>query len=230
VNEAVTVSLPLIDIMTPTTIHLETSSPFSIHAATLVDMRTGDFQQLQPSPYQRILSSDIELYENDAVLPRAFLVSEARFVPDDDVGSEMALEGMRDQSFDPAAVVYISGEVLDGISDVGAIRESPLQSASVTEYSPTRVIVNVHADAPALLLLTDAYYPGWTATVNGEPADVRRADVMFRAVFVPAGESTIVFEYRPMRLPAALIAGGIGWLMAAVWVAARFRQSSVMPS
>ena len=83
---------------------------------------------------------------------------------------------------------------------------------------------------PAFLLLTDAYYPGWTASVNGEPTAVRRADVMFRAVPMPAGESTVVFEYRPDWLPAALIAGGIGWLLAVLWVAARFRRTSATPS
>jgi uncharacterized membrane protein YfhO len=98
------------------------------------------------------------------------------------------------------------------------------------DYSPTRISVSVRAGAPAFLLLTDAYYPGWTATVNGEPVDVRRADVMFRAVPVPAGESIVIFEYRPAWLPAVLIAGGMIWLLAVLWAAARFRRMTTTQS
>src|SRR5690606_36054468 len=113
-------------------------------------------------------------------------------------------------------------EAIEGFSDVGAQHGN----AMVTEYAPTRVVVDVHADAPAFLLLTDAYYPGWMATVNGAPVEVRRADVMFRAVPVPAGESTVIFEYRPVWLPAALIAGAVVWLLAALWVGISFRRSA----
>ncbi|MBZ0275461.1 MAG: YfhO family protein, partial [Anaerolineae bacterium] len=66
------------------------------------------------------------------------------------------------------------------------------------------------------LVLTDAYYPGWTATVNGQPAQVEKADGMFRAVAVPAGVSTVVFEYHPGWWPGILIAGGAAWLLVLV--------------
>ena len=59
--------------------------------------------------------------------------------------------------------------------------------------------------APGYLLLLDTYFPGWSATVNGEPAPILRADYNFRAVSLPAGRSTVCFSYRPESLPDWLV-------------------------
>jgi uncharacterized membrane protein YfhO len=56
------------------------------------------------------------------------------------------------------------------------------------------------------------------ATVNGENIPVERADVMFRAVQVPAGQSEVVFEYRPAWLLPALLVGGGAWLLTLIAV------------
>ncbi len=165
-----------------------------VYALTLVDTRTGDFQQLAPDPWTRVLSSDIKMYQNADVLPRAFVVSDAAFVSDDDPGTEDALKLMQDPAFDPAQTVVISGQ---GTDTALAHSSAPLQTVSVDEYTDTRVALTVSSDAPGYLVLTDAYYPGWVATINGSETPIQRADVMFRAVSVPAGTSEVVFEYRP---------------------------------
>ncbi len=180
-----------------------------IRAVTLVDTRTGDFQQLAPDPFTRILSSDIKLYQNDNALPRAFVVGDARFVSDDDA----ALDQLRDPSFDPAQTVVIAGQ---GEDPVGADGRCALQAATITAYTDTRVSISVNSPDSGYLVLTDAFYPGWTAAVNGVDTPVERADVMFRAVQVPSGESEVVFEYRPAWLPLAPILGGMGWIAALI--------------
>lgn len=72
--------------------------------------------------------------------------------------------------------------------------------------------VQVTSDAAGYLVLTDAYYPGWVAVVNGAPAPILRADLMFRAVEVAAGNSTVVFEYRPWWWPVVPVAGLMMWV------------------
>jgi uncharacterized membrane protein YfhO len=59
------------------------------------------------------------------------------------------------------------------------------------------VILRVRASAPALLLLSDTYYPGWEAEVDGAPAPLLRADHTLRAVPVPAGSHAVRFRFRP---------------------------------
>ena len=61
-----------------------------------------------------------------------------------------------------------------------------------------------------LLVLSDEYYPGWSATVNGHHADVYATDVALRGVLVPAGRSTVELHYRPAPLRDGLVLFAIG--------------------
>jgi len=77
-----------------------------------------------------------------------------------------------------------------------------------------RMTVRVHAAAPALLIVSDAFYPGWRAWVDGRAAPIFPAHILFRGVFVPAGEHVVTFRYQPagfrvgvnVSLAAAVIA------------------------
>ncbi|MBE9471546.1 MAG: YfhO family protein [Chloroflexi bacterium] len=52
-------------------------------------------------------------------------------------------------------------------------------------------------DTPGYLVLTDTWYPGWQATVDGKPAEVLQANYAFRAVYLAAGEHTVEMVYHP---------------------------------
>ena len=67
----------------------------------------------------------------------------------------------------------------------------------IIRYTPEEVVIQATTDTPAYLLLTDTYYPGWQATVDGQPAEIQRADLMFRAVRLEPGTHQVVFRYRP---------------------------------
>jgi hypothetical protein len=76
--------------------------------------------------------------------------------------------------------------------------------AEIIEETPQRIVVRTSAEQPALLVQTDSYYPGWQATIDGVPAALLRADLLFRGVAVPAGEHTVELTYRPKKVLAAL--------------------------
>ncbi len=70
-------------------------------------------------------------------------------------------------------------------------------TARIVEDLPERVVVETDAATPAYLVLSDTFDPGWSATVDGQPAPIRPAYVAFRAVYLPQGKHTVVFTYRP---------------------------------
>ncbi|MFN8528733.1 MAG: YfhO family protein [Anaerolineae bacterium] len=183
----------------------------TVLAVTLVNTADGTFQQLAPQPFTRVLSSDIKIYENTSMLPRAYVVYTRQFFSDDSAGDQALLEAMRQPEADPRSVAYLSTAENEGLRDIQAASTVPV--INVDHYTANEVQISIRDNAEAgLLILTDAYYPGWTAVVNEQPAPIYRADMMFRAVPVPAGDSTITFRYSPSGLSAALLLGGAAWL------------------
>ncbi len=201
-------------------------TPVTVTAATRVDTRTGAFTSLTLGPWRRVLSSDIKLYENLDALPRAFVVHQALFVPDTWMGSEDALNLMREPTFDPARTVIIAGDD-DSAAPAAEPPEALPANATIETYTPTHVEITANTDAGGWLVLADAYFPGWQAEINGQAAPVYRADVMFRTVRLPAGESRVVFTFTPTGWPWIFLPGAAAWLVAALLWRKR-RKNTIM--
>ncbi len=78
----------------------------------------------------------------------------------------------------------------------------PMLLARLVEDAPERVVAELTASFPGLLVLADLDYPGWIAEEGGRPLPILRADGFFRAVALPAGTHRVVFRYRPMSFYA----------------------------
>jgi hypothetical protein len=164
------------------------------------------------------------IYENMAAVPRAYLVEEVVATPD----TTFALTALADPGFDVTrtAVVYAA-------SDPG-VPGGPLQAAAeIVAHTPDRVTVRTQSDREALLVLVDNDYEGWTATVNGVERPVLRTNHTFRGVVVDAGQSEVIFQFRPrdlytgfyIYLASLLLLSGFGvWLLVA-----RSRRSEPAP-
>jgi len=175
------------------------------------------------------------IYLNDAALPAAFVVHRARIIED----KEARLAALLDPAFDPRAEVLLSRRR----SSAGDLPSTlPLQNgqpqpdlpqavASVLRPGPDQVIIEVQMAQPGYLVLTDTYYPGWRALVDGRPAEILPADDAFRAVGLETGEHTVVFEYAPLSFRlGAWITGGTVVLLTAIlavhWLATRSRSGA----
>jgi hypothetical protein len=94
------------------------------------------------------------------------------------------------------------------------------EEARIVRYEPEEVAIDAVVASSALLVLTDTFYPGWRATVNGAPAPILRADHAFRGVRLEPGRHQVTFRYAPgsvrvgvaITLAAALITlGCLAW-------------------
>jgi len=152
---------------------------------------------------------DVAIYENLDALPRAFVVHGARLVSDD----EAALSIIDSADFDPRAEVLLAGGSAEpgsqGAGEPGgksktfseAPTSAPLPPATPAlwlKYAPGRVEIQAELDRPGYLVLLDSYYPGWQASVDGQPASIWRADVLFRAVALGPGRHLVKFVYNPL--------------------------------
>ena len=81
---------------------------------------------------------------------------------------------------------------------------SPLGTGSVqlTHYAPNELHYTAQTDKGGVLVLSEIYYPGWTATIDGRPVDLGRVNYVLRALRVPAGRHDIRLEFRPTSVAA----------------------------
>jgi hypothetical protein len=176
-----------------------------LRGLTLIDDQTATSRNLSVDPtYELVHSGDVKIYENLQVLPRAFLVGRARSVAQ----ADQALQIMKDASFDPAQEVLLAGD--QGLT---AARDGAQGSVNLLSYRPEEVQLEVHLEAPAYLVLTDTYYPGWKAEVDGQDVPLYLADLYFRAIPLEPGRHQVRFHYRPTSTWLGL------WLMLAGWLA-----------
>ena len=145
-----------------------------------------------------VYENEVVIYEFSRPLPRASLFYVAESVPD-----EAVLKRLKDPAFDPQDRVIVSVESLtpESIASVNSLAAEvtrPVEAAKIVTYESRRVRIEAEADQPAILMLNDANYPGWHASVNGKPTSILQADYLFRGVIVPAGHAVVEFEYNPV--------------------------------
>src|SRR5437899_3093516 len=155
--------------------------------------------------------ADARVVEDPAALPRAFVVPRARCV--DDRG---ALALLRARSLAPAAEVLLADcaspprstapEVRTAMTAPEARTAMTAPEARIMVDEPARVVVSASTGAPAWLVLTDTWFPGWRARLDGADVAVQRADHAFRAVGLPPGRHEVEFAFTPrgLRLGVAI--------------------------
>lgn len=185
---------------------LETDVSLFVRGVAIID-RVSNAHASPPvtrHPWRRIHSGDVKIYENEAAFPRAFLVPNAELSPDDD----LTLARMLDPAFDPAETALLAA---------GAARQGGSGTAMVQHESPERYRIDYSADAPSTLLIAEAWYPGWQATLDGEPVPLQRADLLLNAIPAPAGQHTVLMAFRPrsLRLGAWISLAVLGLLLLA---------------
>lgn len=138
------------------------------------------------------------VYENTMALPRAFVVPNATRAEFPDG----AITRMKAPDFDPTREVVLYED--PPMAGAGEIDDALGWETRVIKHEPTEVVIEVNGDLPGYLVLTDAYYPDWTATVDGTPTPVLRANHAFRAVPISEGRHTVTFRFEPRELRAGL--------------------------
>jgi len=87
--------------------------------------------------------------------------------------------------------------------------------AAIKLYENNRVQINAQLSEPGVLVLTDAFHPGWKVFVDGKEQTIRRANYLFRAVELPAGNHRVEFVYDPISFKLGLV---ISSLTAALFI------------
>ena len=140
---------------------------------------------------------DARIYANPHALPRTWVVGGQQRV----AGGDAALAAITAPGFDARRAAVVERPVA-GLSDGPS---GPAGTSRIAAYEAERVELAARADRRALVVLSDVWFPGWRATVDGRDVPIERVDYLLRGVAVGPGEHRIVLEYRPWSWRAGWI-------------------------
>jgi hypothetical protein len=166
-------------------------------------------------------SAGIDVYLNPAALPRALFVTCRQVVAD----HEEAWQAIHDPAFDPAHTVVLEQEQLQGtLGPTDCASSAGVAQISFATYGANAIEIEVRSPVEGWLVLSDVYYPGWHASVDGARTPVLRADYTFRAIRVPSGDHAVQLTFAPWTWHVGLALSLTTWLGLATGAALRIRS------
>lgn len=184
---------------------------------------TKDSETVEKHNFKKVFEDGkTNVFENLSVMPRVFLASSWEGLPPID-----NTEGSPNKKIEETRRSKIPQKLLSNDFDFRnvVVLEKPSSISAqfgegkvdVISYRPQEVLVKTKSDQPKLLFLSDNYYPGWKAKVDGEEVEILRADYTFRAVPLLSGKHTIKFYYDPLSFKVGAVISLVS-LMALLWL------------
>ena len=158
---------------------------------------TGPHGDKTDVPYLPLIyDNEIKIYENPGALPRSFITNDFEVVSSGDVKIPIPRRQAPSRPRD--------GTVTS--ADFGF----NVKPARIEEYRPNKVSIAARLEHPGLLVLSDVYYAGWEAYIDGRRTRIFRVNALVRGVFLREGDHRVEFRYKPKSFTVGAALGAIG--------------------
>lgn len=148
----------------------------------------GSEQTYPPSVVKPVDAfEDWRIYENIFSVPRIYFAEKIMTYENPAEFAQVFFSPKTDMS----RTVLVSSE------PAGVPKNTAGGSAAIVSYEPERVVISTDRDMPGILVLTDTYFPGWEAAIDGKPAGLIRVNWTMRGIAVPQGKHIVTMSYRP---------------------------------
>lgn len=183
----------------------------------LLDVRYAIFRGPVPPGFRPAFAGDDHwVLENRRAVGRTFFPGKIEVAPEEEIRRRIT-----SSSFEPLRLALIEYQ--------GSPPAAARGTARIVQETPDRVVLESRAEASGLLVLTDAWDPGWRAYVDDREAPVMRVNTLVRGVVVPAGLSRVEFRFRPRTWNLSLALAGAAAALV-LWLALRRNIPSSAPS
>lgn len=132
--------------------------------------------------------------ENPYTFGNAWFIDKIQYV--DNANEEIDAIGQVDLQ----QTAIVDSKFKEALKGVNEGYKDSLSTIRLTSYEPNQLVYETSSPQDGIVVFSEIYYPGWTATIDGKPADIARADYILRAMNVPAGKHTIEMRFDPQSL------------------------------
>ena len=138
-----------------------------------------------------VITRDEKLQQNPGALGNGWFVNEIKFASTND--EEISALN----NFNPRQTAVLHQDFAEQVS---GLQPNGQGTINMTAYEPVKLTYTSNSNAEQLAVFSEVWYgpdKGWTATIDGEPTDILRANYLLRALRIPAGNHEIIFEFNP---------------------------------
>jgi hypothetical protein len=170
-----------------------------------------------------VYQGEVNIYEMPFFIPRAFVAHQFEYAS----SPEQATDRVRALGRELANRVVLEKMIPKRYGDA-VIGSQPDSFCSIEAYGSNRVLVKTRLERPGILVLTDVFYPGWKAYVDGKPTEVFRVDGLVRGVPLEKGSHTVVFRYLPDTFLTGMIIAAISFACSIVLLCLSVRKVHIV--
>lgn len=155
---------------------------------------------------------------NSEALPRVWLADSCVIIPD----HKRILNLLANPDFDYTRIVVLEKKPMP----LPRPGDDPPGSVLILQRSPENMTIQAELNRPAVLMVSEVFYPEWRASVNGQPVEILRADYCLRAIILPAGNHTVKFYFDRRLINAGITISlvTLGAVFLILSIAGRFRN------
>ena len=167
--------------------------------------------------------ANVEIFQNKAVYPRAFVVYDIINVSSFD----QALDLLTNSDIDLRQTAIVENFPSDSrtVINESTHQNPPSGSAHVKRITPDALTVDIQTNSPGLLVMSEQYYPGWRAYIDGKETPIYAVNGILRGVFLNKGKYTVRLEYKPLSFSIGLVISVIALIATIARLVHLYRQS-----
>lgn len=151
-------------------------------------------------------NKEVKIYENPYAFERAYLAKNIREALDFEDAQNM----MRNKSINIRQTAIIEK---GPPAYFKAPKDKTDGTVKITRYKPSEVEIKAKLKTDGIVVLTDVFYPGWSAYVDGQQTEIYRVNGLVRGVFIREGRHNIIFKYNPLSFNTGLVVSGLSLLV-----------------
>jgi Bacterial membrane protein YfhO len=162
----------------------------------------------------------------DSYLPRAFIVPGSMLLRKGEI-----LDYLASEDFDPRKRILFEKEAFASEPPPLSFGSSSVSGmVEITHYGPDRIVLTAEASRASYLFLSEIFYPGWKALMDGQPVRILRGDYLFRVLELPEGRHSILLEFNPWTIRlGSIVSIVVLLLLGAFALCTVFRRRKTFP-
>jgi len=165
-------------------------------------------------------SGEGNLLKASIVMPRAVMVKRSLIIPD----LQDQIDFMKMSVFNPMKLVLLQ-EPVDGHTDGMSAKETTAEDKTrITRYESNQFTIETSSEDDSYLVLSELFYPGWRAWVDGKEVPILRANFLLRAVSLKSGNHQILFRFEQQHFITGAIITGLTLLCTVIYFFSDFRK------